>query len=210
MIVTLAAMSGAPSAPAADSGPTFGARFGVTWLSVAKDFNPYLSGGATYGANLGWAFSRNVALMANYEWASVGTDVRNRGAGHGGSHYLAGGGRIGTTDGGAGLYFETLIGLRTISYSFFRDDGFQADAWDLPRGPGVERASLRGWELRLAMGLSAPITRKIWFDGFAAFGLGKMLHYSDTLDCATFAPGPCGSYKFESHTFGLYSALRYN
>ncbi len=198
-------------AHADDTGLALGARIGVTSIAMDSKINPYVSPGATFGASIGWAFARPIALNVVYEWSSVGRDERNASASPGHSHLLGLAARLRSNPPEhAGLYFEPLFALRTVSYHFYRNDGFTGNAWELPSGETAE-ATLRGWELRFALGISAPVTRAFSIDTFMALGTGRMLHYSDSLDCATFQPGSCGShYRFSSTTLGLYVAANYH
>jgi hypothetical protein len=189
---------------------TFGGQLGVTSLNV-ETMNAYLSSGLTLGGYAGWAFYRSVAVIASYEATWPGSDVRNRGAQSQLSHFAGAGARLtsNTVSDDVGFYSHVLFGMRTIAYKFDPSDG-SGNEWFVPTGPMSERASMTGWELRLAIGVALTPTRDVSLDMFGAASIGEMRRYSDTLSCSTFGAGPCGAHRLSTSTFGAYVATRFH
>lgn len=188
--------------------PTLGVHFGLTSLGAGL-FSPYFGTGATVGVSGGVAVARYAALVVVYDWTGLGTDERNRGARGSQSHFIGVGGRLSTNraTGSAGLLFEPIVGLRSVSYSFSTHDGNNKFAASLLR----ERASLLGFEARFAIGVALTFSRAVSGDMYLAPGFGKFFHYEDSLDCATFKFGRCGGgYDFGYALLNFGVAVRWN
>jgi hypothetical protein len=195
--------------------PTIGVTAGLGGVGAAR-FGPYLGSGVSLGASAGVSITRFASFVMVYEYVSHPPDVRNAQAPSGRSHFVGVAARVRLNDasGTAGFFFQPTLGLRHTAYSFSPTDGTDFDQFgfaELPRGKMTERASLLGWEARVAFGLAFSMTRTLSVDVYLLPGIGSFFNYTDTLGCSTFRFGACGGgYKFGYTSLSFLIGVTWN
>ena len=188
---------------------TFALKFGMSALK-GDYFAPYYSTGVVVGARVGVTLARPIALVVAFDHVSAPTGERNGHADAGRQEVLALLVRLSANaaSGKAGVYFEAGPAMRWFAYSVAIDDG--AVDWDLPRARTTARASMRGTEVRLALGLALTLVPALSADLMLELSPGWIQHYEDTLRCETFRFGRCGGgYSFAYTALGVGMQLRW-